>query len=542
MPREVPQYIQQLSTGSAPEVQFTRAGANATQNLSGQLTQLGANMHAKDVEIQKIQAKNSLDTNLKRMYEAHKNDPAALKGAHDKFKGGFIKGIKSPELAQLFELNYEAQSAPFFDQAVTNKSRLQEEEHELVLRTAIDSAIDSSASYVSGVASSVPEHVFNAERALGGNKIAFDELLQARRADGAFMFSPAQQVAFSNQRDGGILARVNADMKLKTDDPAAWGALHGLNTQQIIGMQTGAQTPSVLGKKAAKETVGAIKAASNVDEIVALSQQMKSRYGEFSYNAMLDLKRAGLPPEKEAIMQMAADDPQGNIANIQILNDLSGVGNKELKELYEGVAFDGGFSSGTAKAADIEVMVTEEMGDSIAAMVTEGRDFEEINAELSLTNRLAKGIRIKNPAMSDEEAAKQANSYVANKYKSAGLNGIKYRVPVRYDVDQVEERLEEKMPEMDIVAGALDREIEKISARSIKEIAVPFLNSKGDALRFRSPNGEILLNSAGDIAEITFDDIIATETPRERRDRKVKQIESLPFGEREAARKKAFPR
>lgn len=207
MAREVPQYISQLGLSSLPRVQGSNAQSQAQTGVSEQLQSAAQKIYQTDMEIEQIRASTELQTNLNRQYMEAPNDPASLQALQQGYKKGFISNIKNQELRIKFDAAFDQYAAPLLDKATANKMQIQRQEHEFALRTAIDTSIETGASYVDGIKHNVPEFVMNAERTLQGNAVAFNEMVNAHYADGEPVFTPAQRASFLEQRTGRIRAK-----------------------------------------------------------------------------------------------------------------------------------------------------------------------------------------------------------------------------------------------------------------------------------------------------------------------------------------------
>lgn len=542
--REIPQYIQQLSMGSMPKVEFTRAQANVTQGISDELYQLGQNIHRKDVEIQKITAKNTLDVKMNELYQKHANDPTAFQQEAEGFRAGFIKGIKSPELSEMFNLEYEAQYKPFFNKAVENKSRIQDQEHELALRTAIETSIETGARYVDGIQSHIPEHVMDTERAMGKNLITFDELIGARKADGSFMFSPAQQVSFKSQRDAKIQAVIKERQiaaqkmeSLKTEDFVAWGKLNGLSTQEIVDAQ--GENASVLSKAEIKEYGEKLSQIENSDIFRDTVALIARQYPGYEQNAIDDL-RSNLPASKKLTLDIIAKPTADSYhEQVRIMNDIGAAKESDVNQAYKDM-FPG------EQPSDIDMAVAEEAKEYLVASIVGSRKPYEVIDASEMLRKVAKEYRRKNPNKSVSEAAKFALKWQQDHYKIKSMNGASVQIPtidndgMVLDTDELSERLDEFMPFLDM--KTIDDELKDTAIGDPNSKARPVLNRLGDGYFFISPRGEVVLDSSGKRTEIKIKDILTQQTPLETNKEKLKQMRDelakMPYGERESYRKK----
>jgi hypothetical protein len=532
MAREVPQYVQQLSLGSAPVAQLSNAQARATMGVSEQLSEISQDIERRSTEIESLKATTELKTTLNDQFTRAPNDPAALKAMQDGYKEGFIKKINNPELAQKFSIIYDGEASALLARATEGFQNIQEQEHELLMLKAIDSSIETGARYTENIFSNVPEYVLGAETAMGTNAIAFDSLLSARKSNGEYMFSPAQQVSFKRRLEDGIMARAKEDMKLRMEDPAGWAEQRGLGVKQIVAMQEGSLNPTVIGKKTAKAYVQQLNSAGSAEELVmAAGQLLNGRYMEHKREALLDLRAAGLSPEQEAIINIYnSRNPDIEAANA--IFETATLTDESRNAEYR-------LRTGGDNPQDLSISVAQEMEKDLTAMYNEGYTPNEAHEFATMTANLAKQYRIKNPKLSQSQAAEKAINYYRGQYNFAEINGVEFRVPVDYDAEAIADRLKAKLPEIEM-ADLENPELMEKSRRKLQDVAIPRLSSDGKGVSFVAPNGEVIVDKNRQPVKITFDEIVSGETMAERRKRVISEIEKLPYGEREAARKKAF--
>ena len=195
MPREVPQYISQLSTGSLPKVEFSTAGVEATNRISAQLGALAQGIEEKQAAIEKIQATTQLQVELNRQYQEFGSDPGKLREAQAGFKKGFIKGIKNPELAAQFEAGYDAIALPYLNKSTEIFKNNQDEALKLSIMQGTDAEIASAETIADGLISDVPEFSNDAGNALVQGMTRIERYKTAKKHDGSMLFSPSEIAA-----------------------------------------------------------------------------------------------------------------------------------------------------------------------------------------------------------------------------------------------------------------------------------------------------------------------------------------------------------
>lgn len=316
------------------------------------------------------------------------------------------------------------------------------------------------------------------------------------------------------------------DQKEKIDDPAAYGLRHGFNTQQIVQMQADPLTASVIPNSTSKQMVEQVNNFSNSDELVGFAQHLRSQYGEYAVNALRDLRNAKLPDAAQAAISLAIENPETNHERIALLHEVSRAGDKGLDDAFRQLT--------AQKPVDLEATLAENAADSAKAMLNEGYSVEDVTRNINITSSLAKAYMVKNPNADAGDAIDFAMKGHDEKYKYAELNGVKYRVPTRdkygtiLDVNDIEERLKSHYDNMKFKLSATDKAIAENASKSIKELAIPYLNAEKDGIRFRSPTGDILYGEDGKPAEMKFSQVLSQPTPREIQKQKVRNGEIPP--------------
>jgi hypothetical protein len=508
--RELPEYVRRIQMGEMPMVNYSGSMAQAESlgRASDALGKMATDMYDRDVEIQKISAKAQMDATLNEQFLQAGNDPAALREMQTKYKAGFVKGIKSPRLAEEFSAVYDANASALLSKATSNRMQIQAQEHEVALLSAIDNAIESGAQYVDNVFSEIPEHVMGAEVALGTNAVAFDNLISARNQDGSFMFTPAQQVSFKRRLEDGIQARAEkaqaiaiAEQNLKMTDYAAWAESKGMSVDQIAMAQENQPYIDVIGSGKAKQYAEAIKGAQNIDEFAQMAMQIKGEFKQYAPNALAKIAR-NLPADKASALNLALSDDANNYSEqIAALNLIAPLKDSALDEEYKATTAE--------PVIDIETAVysSPEVIQNAAAMREEG-DAQEAMPYLTQTVRLAKAYRIKNPSASTDDAIKFANAHTMDKYRFNKMNGVTYRLPTKLpngrpldqgEADTIDGYIKDNINKLDF--QAIDRNVVR------RDNVVPVLNPTRDGLLFKADD-KFLFDSAGKPAEVKFVDAL----------------------------------
>ena len=552
--REVPEYIRQLQMGSMPMVEYSgsMAAAKQTGQISDQLGQLAVNMHAKDVEIEKLRVSSEMDKTLNEQFLQAQSDPAALKSMQDGYKKGFLKTIKSPALAEQFAVLYDSQANSLIEKASINKMRVQDQEHERLALEAIDNAIEMGAHYVDNIFSNVPEHVAGAEVALGTKQIAFDTLLTAKNSDGSYMFTPAQQVSFKKRLEKGIQAKAEAaqmaaiaEQNLKMTDFAGWAETKGMSVEQILAHaeKEGIDNPDVIGAQKAKAYAEVFKSAPTVDDFANVATQFKAEYGKHADRA-LERMAPHMPIDKAAALKLATgQNAESYAGQIKALAAISGIKDSVLDDEYRATFTD-------EKPADLEKIVysSEDVARNAAAMRNEGNSSDAL-PYVTQVARLAKFYRIQNPNATPEDAASFANAYTKNTFHFGRLNKADYRIPAK-----LPNGMQIDSSKASEIAGAVDDAISSVDAyaggRKIirTDDVTASLNTKMDGLFLKSGD-TILLSKEGKPVELKFDELLkrsraeATATLDMKRKRELyrRRSEGMTMQQKEELRREMFP-
>lgn len=193
--REVPEYIRQLQMGSMPMVEYSgsMAAAKQTGQISDQLGAIAVDQHAKAVEIEKLRAQSTLKTRLNELSAEYGSDPAALKAMADGYRKGFIKEIKSPELAAEFDARYEIEVEPYLAKATVQKNKILDEDHKYQIYNDVNTTLNKIKEIASLLMSDVPEHRQAAAKALQLSLADIESSLGATGANGERLISPERR-------------------------------------------------------------------------------------------------------------------------------------------------------------------------------------------------------------------------------------------------------------------------------------------------------------------------------------------------------------
>lgn len=197
MPRDVPQYVSQLMTGSVGQVPSgmgLQAQAQTAQRVSQQATAVATDMFEKSNRITELSAITDLRENLHRISEEAGADPATLKAKADGFVKGWVKNVGAPGLAEKLELQARNEMIPYLDKATTKYNHNLDIEQEAVVLRAQKQNISTIGAIAPNLYSHIPEQRQAAQDSLA--KIFEDSAATAtmKKSDGTFVFSPEQQL------------------------------------------------------------------------------------------------------------------------------------------------------------------------------------------------------------------------------------------------------------------------------------------------------------------------------------------------------------
>lgn len=354
------------------------------------------------------------------------------------------------------------------------------------------------------------------------------------RIEGSSMLGTVGKYMTADQQAravGQAYKLIERDYELSKKDPAAWGKKKGYDLDTIVGMQGNPFYASVLGNDEAKELALKVSQSQTPDEIMNLAGSLKEQYGRYSDNAIRDMKAAGLKPAHEAALVLANQGSYGE--QVELLAELGSAGDTVANAQFKDVGYDD---------KQLEEVVQSEMEAWLPIMQREGLDIGTSSANYQVVKQLAKARMLKKMDGDYEEAVKFALAPQNERYKLAELNGVEYRIPTRdpdggvYDVEALQERIENAY--LDMRPAIADANAKK--GFHLNDDVIPYLNESQDGVEFVSAIGQPILDKNGNRFSLKFDDVVSGESKQERIKRIRKEMEALPFGEREAFRKKEF--
>ena len=226
MPRDVPQYVSQLMTGSVGQVPSgmgLQAQAQTAQRVSQQATAVATDMFEKSNRITELSAITDLRENLHRISEEAGADPATLKAKADGFVKGWVKNVGAPGLAEKLELQARNEMIPYLDKATTKYNHNLDIEQEAVVLRAQKQNISTIGAISPNLYSHIPEQREGAQKALAS---IFDEAAMnatLKKSDGTYMFSPEQQLAMAADVQKELVVTLPPEKRLQALGAGAGG-------------------------------------------------------------------------------------------------------------------------------------------------------------------------------------------------------------------------------------------------------------------------------------------------------------------------------
>lgn len=319
---------------------------------------------------------------------------------------------------------------------------------------------------------------------------------------------------YGNLSIGEKLNQKEVVLKNILADPAKAAIENGASTpaelvqtqQQILGFDK--ENASVLTKAQASVFGASLAQVNNADEALSQINQLIGTYGEYTPNAIQDLKRnKSITPTMEAAMFLAYSGKPENKEHIELLINASRSGKTALNELYQ----QNGFLKRSLTSA-----VQNKTEDLQTAILNEGKSFEDVQEKMDVIELLSMARMLQRKTSSESDAVEFALKPFNNSYEIAEVNDAKFRVPTAYSASQVENGIEtflkESLPDM---VNQRDKEIYEL-----QDIAAPFLNEKETGYKFRSIDGNVLVDKTGKEIDVSFEQIL-----------KKKEKKSIPISE-----------
>lgn len=307
MSREIPQYVSQLTMGSMPLVRPSglQAQTESIGRVSQQAAALSNDMMEKANRISELSAITDLRENLHRISLDSGADPAAFKANADGYVKGWIKSIKSPELAQKLELHARNEIIPFIDRATEKYNHNLNIEQETVALKAQQQNIATVGAIAPNLYSQVPEQRRAAQDSLARIFEESASIATMKKADGTFMFTPDQQLAMAADVQKELIVTLPPEKRLQALSANTGGFEEAI---RVVFANEGGYNPSDGGTGVPVNFGINQKAHPNVD-VKNLTQQQAVEIYKTDYWDKFGIE--SLRPDQQAIVLDAVVN-QGN--------------------------------------------------------------------------------------------------------------------------------------------------------------------------------------------------------------------------------------
>lgn len=305
----------------------------------------------------------------------------------------------------------------------------------------------------------------------------------------------------------GARAEIEMQIKMEREDPPKAAMLNGARTPTDIAqpqLARGIPTPfvRVIDNESAQTLAQRVNQFQTTDDIVGFIGELQQQYGEFTPNAIRDLKEKGkMKPEMEGALSLAAMGRPAYKEHIDLLALTGTVGSESVNAQFTANGF---------KATDLNTVLAEETMDWQKAIENEGKG-RETAEKLGVLSSLAKAKMSKTLDGDYTKAVQFAMKPENDMYVLRDIGKGIVRIPTEFDADSVEDGLDtamsEKLPKM--VAGSNDENY--VYDGNIS----PFLSPTEDSIMFRAiGTGEPVTNSKGAVIEFKLKDLVGTRKPK----------------------------
>lgn len=302
-------------------------------------------------------------------------------------------------------------------------------------------------------------------------------------------------------------AEIETKMTMRRDDPVKAAMLDGARTvTDVVQPQLARGVPQqytrVLDNQTAETMAQRINQSQNTDDIVRVVGELQQTYGEFTPNAIADLKEKGkMKPEMEGALSLAAANNPAYKEHIDLLTQAGAAGETAINEV---------FAVNQYSVQDLNAKLSAETEDWQRAILNEGKSPKEMQEKLQVVASLAKAKMNKALDGRYGDAVEFAIKPEQDMYAIRDYRGDTYRIPTKFTADDVEDGLEiamkDKLPKL--VVGSTDENY------VYSDTVSPFLSPLEDGIMFRTPMGEVVADKAGKPIEFKFTELVGTKKVR----------------------------
>lgn len=303
-------------------------------------------------------------------------------------------------------------------------------------------------------------------------------------------------------------AQIETEIKMQREDAPKAAMLNGAKTPIDIAqpqLARGIPAPFVrmIDNESAETLTQRVNQFQTTDDIVGFVSELQQQYGEFTPNAIRDLKEKGkMKPEMEGALSLAATGRDTYKEHIDLLALTGAVGSESVNAQFSA----NGFEPSALNAA-----IASETMDYQKAIENEGKG-RELPEKLGVLSSLAKAKMSKTLDGSYKKAVQFAIKPEGDMYALRDIGMGIVRIPTQFDADSVEDSLDtimsDELPKM--VAGSKDENYVYVG-----NIA-PFLSPTEDSIMFRAiKTGEPVTNAKGAVIEYKLKDLVGNKKPKQ---------------------------
>lgn len=293
------------------------------------------------------------------------------------------------------------------------------------------------------------------------------------------------------------VAELQAEAKLWREDAPKAAMIAGARTpQEIVQSQNiPVQFARVIDNEQAQVMAQEINQFQTSDDILGFAEKLNGTYGEFTPNAIRDLKEAGkMKPEMEGAISLASTGNPAYKEHIDLLAQVGRAGRKSIDTMFVTNQFS---------EATLKTKLSDQIAEWQKSVFNEGKDPAEVQEKLEVAISLAKAKMSKSLDGNYDDAIEFALKPEFDQYAIRQANGVDFRIPSKYNADNIEDSVSFAMgvsiPKM--AKGSKDADYVFSGAIS------PFLSPNEDGVMFRTPMGEPVVDAKGKVVHLKFDEL-----------------------------------
>ena len=215
---DVPIMRQTLTQYQNQNVQFSQGPAQLANQVGGELAQIGKRIDEQAKKKYLLDSTITMKQELFRIEQENQGEPERMGQDFERFKTGYIKGIKDPAVADLLNEQYVNETLPYIRRAGQIKQNRLDSETETNGLVAADLAIKNMREAARGMFSNDPEMVKMSVRGVDVQKATLFEIANMTKADGSFMYPPQKRAALLTAQDEVMKEAALLQWSERTDD------------------------------------------------------------------------------------------------------------------------------------------------------------------------------------------------------------------------------------------------------------------------------------------------------------------------------------